>query len=371
MKKITSLVAGIFISTILIAQTPITITSSDMPNENDEVLVSVNNNIGAIDPSLTGANFNWDFSSLTPNVQQFEKFDSPLTFTSPYNYLFNPFNTSYGRNNYEFSTISLPGGTEITAAYDFYKESSSQYKQIGAGFTVNNMPIPFLYAQEDIIYEFPMNHLNTDDCNYKYGLDIPGMGYYGQSGHRVNLVDGWGTLITPFGTFQTLRVISTIDAIDTVYNTSLSAGTNIPRPLKYEFKWLATGKKIPVLKIEATDIAGNITVSNVRYTDSTRAGVPQVGIAENKALGMELAVYPNPCVDEIKVNYKLPTTTHVKISITNVIGKTIANVVDQTQLSGAHQKSISIADLHLNSGIYFINLQTDKFKEIQKIVVSR
>ena len=75
------------------------------------------------------------------------------------------------------------------------------------------------------------------------------MGYYGQSGHRVNLVDGWGTLITPFGTFQTLRVISTIDAIDTVYNTSLSAGTNIPRPLKYEFKWLATGKKIPVLNL--------------------------------------------------------------------------------------------------------------------------
>lgn len=371
MKKITFFIAASFISTALCAQTPITISSSDLPNENDSILVSVNNTIGSNDPSLTGANYNWDFSSLSPNVQQFEKFDSPLDFTSPFNYLFNPFNTSYGRDNYEFATISLPGGTQITEAYDFFKETSSQFRQIGSGFTVNAVPIPFLYSADDIIYEFPVNYLNTDDCNYKYGLDIPGMGYYGQSGHRVNLVDGWGTLITPFGTFQTLRVLSTIDAVDTVYNNSLSAGTNIPRPLKYEFKWLATGKKIPVLKIEATDIAGNITVSNVRYIDSARAGVPQVGIVENSKTDLELGVYPNPCVNELLVNYKLPVTSPVKISITDVLGKTTAVVVDEIQIAGGHKKSISITDLHLNSGIYFLNLQTDKYEEIQKIVLTR
>ncbi len=371
MKKNTFLIAGIFVSALLSAQTAITITSSDMPNADDAVKVSVNNSIGTANPSLTGANYNWDYSSLTPSVQQFEKFDNPLSFTAPYNILFNPFNTSYGRDNYEFSTISFSGGTEITAAYDFYKETSSQFKQIGAGFTVNGVPIPFLYSQDDIIYEFPMNHLNTDNCDYKYGLDIPGMGYYGQSGHRINLVDGWGTLTTPFGTFQTLRVISTIDAVDTVYTTSSGAGINIPLPLKYEFKWLADGMKIPVLKIEARDIAGNIIVSNVRYIDITRSGVPQVGIVENVATNLELAIYPNPCVNEVMVKYNLPTTAHIKIHITDVIGKTIANVTDETQISGTHQKSISIADFNISPGVYFLNLQTDNFKEIQKIVVAR
>lgn len=371
MIKNTFLISCIFISTALNAQTAITITSSDMPNENDAILVSVNNNIGLADPSLTGADYAWDFSALTPNVQQFEKFDSPITFTSPYNFLFNPFNTSYGRDNYEFSSIELSPDTEITDAYDFFKESSSQFKQIGAGFTVNNGPIPFLYSQDDIIYEFPMNYLNTDDCDYKYGVDIPGMGYYGQSGHRINLVDGWGTLTTPFGTFQTLRIKSTIDAIDTIYNNSLAAGANIPRPLQYEFKWLATGKKIPVLKIEASEISGNITVSDVRYTDSTRSGVPQVGILENAASDLGLVVYPNPCVNEVMVKYNLSTATRIKISITNVIGKTIATVIDQTQIAGTHQELISIAALSLSSGVYFLNLQTDNFKEIQKVVVAR
>jgi len=369
MKNNTFLIAGIFISTALNAQ--ITVTSSDMPNADDSVKVSVNNTIGATDPSLTGANYTWDFSSLSPTAQQYERFDSPLNFTAPFNYLFNPFNTSYGRDNYEFTTIQLPGGTQITNAYDFFKETSSQFKQIGSGYTVNGTPIPFLYSQVDVIYEFPMNYLNTDGCDFKYGLDIPGMGYYGQSGHRTNLVDGWGTLTTPFGTFQTLRIKSIINAVDTIYDNSLSVGTNVTRPAKYEFKWLTNGKKIPLLKIDATIIAGIMTVSAVRYIDSTRTGVPQVGIAENAKNNPELIVYPNPCVNDVKLQYNLPTTTTIKISITNILGKTIADVVDETQVSGIHQKSISIADLHLSPGVYFLNFQTNSYKEIQKIVVAR
>lgn len=371
MEKITLLVVGLYIYSGLNAQTPITITASDMPNENDSVLVSVNSTVGASDPLLTGANYNWDYSSLMPTTQQFEKFDAPQTFTSPFNFLFNPGNTSYGRNNYEFASIALPGGTQISAAYDFFKETTSQFKQIGAGYTVNGIPIPFLYAPVDVIYTFPMNHLNTDSCNYKYGLNIPGLGYYGQSGHRVNQVDGWGTLTTPFGTFQTLRVKSSINAVDTIFYNSFGFGTKITRPLKYEFKWLATGMKIPILKIDANVVGGNISVSAVRYIDSSRADVPQVGIVEDAKNNLELTVFPNPCVNDVMLQYNLASTSFVKISITNLVGKTLVDIVDGTQKIGLHRKSISIADCHLSPGIYFLNLQTNNCTEIQKIVVTR
>ncbi|MES2590461.1 MAG: T9SS type A sorting domain-containing protein [Bacteroidota bacterium] len=370
MLKNTLFIISAFFSGTLAAQTPITISSSDMPNENDSILISVNSNIGLSSATSTGANHTWDFSSLTPNTQQIEAFESPLTFTSPFNYLFNPFNTSYGRDNYEFSTIPLPG-TNIDAAFDFYKESSSKYKQIGAGLTINGTPIPFLYSSDDIIYNFPMNYLSTDACDYKYGLTIPGIGYYGQTGHRVNLVDGWGTLTTPFGTFQTLRIKSTIDAVDTVYNNNLAFGTNIQRPLKYEFKWLATGMKIPVLKIEASDVAGNVTVTNVRYIDSTRAGVPQVGINElNNKNGLSSSVYPNPCIEKVTLSYSLQKSSAVTINIIDVLGKTVTVLDNEVQIVGAHHTIIKIADLQLNPGVYFIHLQTEQSREIQKIVVS-
>ncbi len=369
MKKNIVFIVGIFISALLSAQ--ITITSSDMPDENDSILVSVNSTIGAADPSLTGVNYNWGFSSLTPATQQYERFDAPSNFTSPFNFFFNPGNTSYGRDNYEFASLSLPGGTQISAAYDFFKETSSQFKQIGAGYTVNGIPIPFFYSKVDIIYEFPMDYLNSDSCDYKYGLNIPGMGYYGQTGHRSNLIDGWGTLTTPFGIFQTLRVRSTIKAVDTIYYSSFGMGTKISRPLKYEFKWLAAGMKIPVLKIDANDIGGLLNVSAVRYIDSMRTEVPQVGIVENGAINPELSVFPNPCVNEIKLKYNLKESTHVKIIISNVIGETAAEVADEIQIAGTHQKSIIIADIRLTPGVYFLNFQTDNYEEIRKIIVTR
>ncbi len=354
-----------------IAQTAITITSNDLPNENDSIHVSIvgtNDFINVPNPTPTGANHTWDYTSLSPNYQQYERFESPLDFTSPYNFFFNPLNTSYGRNNYEFSAIPLPN-TDISAAYDFFKESSSQLKQIGSGLIVNDIPIPFLYSQNDIIYEFPMTFGSTSNCNYKYGLDIPSVGYYGQSGTRTNVVDGWGTLTTPFGTFQTIRLKSTVDAVDTVYNTSLSFGVNIPRPLKHEYKWLAIGMKIPVLKIETTVIAGNETVSTVRYMDSVRSEVPQVGIAENSKFQLKSSVYPNPSVNEFTIAYQLPVTTTVKILMTDMIGKTIATVINGEQSIGVHKQIVHTADL--TPGVYFLTLQAGGHKEIQKVIVAK
>jgi hypothetical protein len=351
--------AGLFISIALNAQ--ITVSLADTPTAGDSVKVSVNTSVGSSDPTLTGANYTWDYSSLTPTSQQYEKFDTPQSFISPFNFLFNSNNTSYGQNNYEFTTISLPGAS-ITSAYDFYKETGSQLKQVGSGYTINSTPIPFIYSSADVIYNFPIDYLNNDSCDFKFGLPIPNTGYYGETGHRVNIVDGWGEITTPFGTFQVLRLTSTIKAIDSIYSTSLSLGTNVSRPLRYEFKWLAAGMTIPVLKIDANVVAGNLTVTNVRYVDSTRTGVPQVGIAENTLNNLNVTVYPNPCVNEINLKYNLVTATPIKISITDIIGKTVVQVSNENQISGAHQKSISIPDLKLTSGIYFLNLQTTDFK---------
>ncbi|MFY9311326.1 MAG: T9SS type A sorting domain-containing protein [Bacteroidia bacterium] len=353
-----------------IAQNPITFTSNDLPNEYDTVQVSVvapEDFINVPAPTITGASQTWDYSSLTPNYQQFEIFDSPLDFTTPYNYLFNPFNTTYGRNNYEFSAIPLPN-TDISAAYDFFKESSSQLKQIGAGFIINGVPLPFMYDNADILYELPMTFGSNSSSFYKYGLEIPGVGYYGQSGTRTNVVDGWGSLTTPFGTFQTIRLKSTVDAVDTVYNNSLQGGANIPRPLKHEYKWLANGKKIPVLKIETTVIAGNETISTVRYIDSSRSDVPQLGVSEN-TFRLKSNIYPNPCVNELNIAYQLPANSTIKMTLTDMVGKTVVTLLNEKQNTGSYKQRMNTSDLI--PGVYFLILQTGNYKETRKIIVSK
>ncbi|HEY0030098.1 MAG TPA: T9SS type A sorting domain-containing protein [Bacteroidia bacterium] len=357
---------GLFGATALSAQ--ITITSADMPNAGDSVLLSVSNSIGSIDPMLTDSAYTWDYSTLVPTLQRYEKFDSPLTFTVPFNIIFNPVNTSYGNVNNLLTSLPIPGIT-LDEAYDFMKESSSSFKQVGAGYTINGTPLPFMYSASDVLYKFPMNYLDTDSCDYKFGLPIPTLGYYGQSGHRVNVVDGWGTLITPFGTFNTLRVKSTVAAVDTI--NAFGFGTNISRPLRYEYKWLANGKQIPVLQIDASDVGGVVTVTNVQYIDSVISGVPQLGLADNEGNNLNVIVYPNPVIDNTTLHYSLPSKMQVKISIADVVGRRMAIVADEMQNSGTYQKQIAVSELGLTQGIYFLILETDTGTAVQQIVITK
>lgn len=344
------------------AQTPI--YSSDMPNAGDSIKISIAGGIGTSDATLTGANYTWDFSALTPNSSRFEKYDSPFSFQIPYNYIFNPTNTSYGKNNPQ--RTGAVATFSITAAYDFYKETTANFIQVGAAYTINGTPIPFIYSPADTIYRFPMNYLNTDSCNYKYGLGVPTFGYYGQKGHRVNVVDGWGNITTPYGTFSALRLKSTVTSIDTVYYASLFFGTNLPMQTKHEYKWLTTGLKIPLLEIDANVIAGNETITNVAYIDS----VSRVGITEINNIA-NISVFPNPASDQLVLQYHMVSAATVKISICNVLGETMTIVENGKMAIGENLNVINLKELKLSEGIYFVNFESNGSREIKKIIISK
>lgn len=365
-KKYALVITAVFAFSAL-AKAQITITSADMPNPKDSILISIATTVGSNDVKLTGANYSWDYSTLVPTIQRYEVFDAPSSFTSPFNLLFNAFNTSYGKNNYQLKTVPLPG-MKLDAAYDFFKESTADYRQIGAGYTLNGTPIPFLYSPNDIIYKFPMNYLNTDSCDYKFGLPIPGMGYYGQTGHRVNTVDGWGTLITPFGTYTTLRVLSTVAAIDTIYVEAFKMGTKVPRPLKHEYKWFAQNSKIPVLQVDGNVGAGTVTVTNVQYTDSLRSNVPHVGITDIASDAGKFEVYPNPAQDQCFIHYLVKKNASVKIAVSDVTGK-IVMTKEETRMAG--EQLVFLQTDQLSNGIYFIKLECEKASSVQKLIISK
>lgn len=364
-KTYTSILIGLLLTSSA-AEAQITITAADMPNAKDSIILSIASINDSNDVTQTGVNFSWNYSKLVPTLQRYEVFDAPSSFASPYNLLFNPFNTSYGRNNYQLKSIPFPG-MKIDNAYDFFKESTADLRQIGAAYTVNGTPIPFLYSKNDIIYQFPMNYLNQDSCDYKFGLQLPGMGYYGQSGHRVNLVDGWGTLTTPFGTFMTLRVRSAIAAIDTIYIDAFKTGTNIPRPLKHEYKWFAQGSKIPVLQVDANVTGGVVTVTNIQFIDSLRSNVPHVGISDISATGGKFELYPNPAQEQVTVHYLMKVNAPIQLTVTDVTGKTIFSA-QETEAAGEHRINL---DTHaLSNGIYFVRLQCEQASSVQKLIIA-
>ena len=87
MKKIITLFTLVLTATITFAQ--ITITDVDMPSVNDTIRLSLTNNIQSIDPALTGTNYSWNFSTLTPTTQRVDTFFAVSSTPFAYQLFFN------------------------------------------------------------------------------------------------------------------------------------------------------------------------------------------------------------------------------------------------------------------------------------------
>jgi hypothetical protein len=342
----------------------ITITSADMPNADDSVRVSFA--ADPIDPTLTGANYTWNFS-LTPTAQTVQIFVNPLDFTIPYNFIFNPFNTSYGVQQYLPDSIA---GFQPDDAYNYLKESSGDLKKVGQGMTINSIPLPMQYTNPDYIYRFPMNYGNMDSCDAYVEITIPGFGTYAQSIHRVNEVDGWGQLTTPFGTVSSLRIKSMVLTRDSIApeDTTMGGGFAFNRPLAYEYKWFSAGSKIPYLEIDATDLGGGPTVTNIIYQDVYQPGVFQLGVTPTQT-DINLKIFPNPATDFIYVQYTLTNNSDLKFEILDITGRIVETIAYPNQPTGPGMQTISLKNLLLSTGTYFVKISGNGFTNSQKFMV--
>jgi len=246
----------------------ITITSNDLASVNNSIPISVKTSLPGFAPDSTGANYTWDYRSLIPDSQRVVNCVHPATTTYSlyYGFLANYGIYNYTPDQFPFSLL----GTPPTNVYDFYKKTNSYLAILGQGMTISGSGIPAFYSPADRVYKLPLNYGDPADTSTSgFGAPIPGFGYYRKQQTRVTEVDGWGTLLTPFGTFNTLRVKSTLMISDSIYLDTLGFGITIPRQNIIEYKWLAAGMKIPVLEIDATeDFFGGLTVDRVNYQDS-------------------------------------------------------------------------------------------------------
>ena len=68
-------------------------------------------------------------------------------------------------------------------------------------------------------------------------------------------------------------------------------------------------------------------------------------------------LYPNPFNPQINIEYNLPTTSNVSVSIYNVKGQEITKLVDSIQSTGYHK--VTWFATNQNSGIYFVQITAD------------
>lgn len=83
--------------------------------------------------------------------------------------------------------------------------------------------------------------------------------------------------------------------------------------------------------------------------------------------GLELKTYPNPFSSTTMISYNLPSDGKVSISIYNVSGALVAQLVNEQQSIGEHEIVFDAANL--SSGIYFCKVQMGSYNQVEKMSI--
>ncbi len=258
----------IFLSTLLFigyVNAQITINSSDMPSAGESVRTSIAFDFESFDFEETGMDHTWDFSDLNSVMQRESTFIN-VTQTPP---VFWPFFLGSANLATEIQELSAFPELPVDGGYQFFQKTAVRYADIGLGILVGGLPVPLKFNNPDVLYRFPMTVSYSDTTFADLSVGFPDIGHLTIERERISEVDGWGTLHTPYGSFETLRIKSMVAEYDSIYIDTLGQGFATNR-FYTEYKWLGKGHGLPLLAVTADPVFG----SSIIYIDSLRVMPP-------------------------------------------------------------------------------------------------
>ena len=319
----------------------ITIDQNDMPKEGDTLRMSFTTNI-LFDYTKTGLDTTWDFSSLTKMGQQIDTFVNIQNVPPIYLFIFTP---------NLVSTLASPGSLPIPIPdipisnfFNFYKNSAASYSYPGFAFQLSGFPIMMKYNSPDVWYSFPCTFGSTWNSESMSSASLPGLGYYSTQRNRTSQVDGWGNLITPLGTFPTIRIKSQWVEHDSIYLDTLGMGFPFDRNVT-EYKWLGKNQGEPLLQIMVEGLTGTVTAT---YRDV----INHTGI--NEIHKEWIRISPNPSTSSFVICLKKQINA-AELEIFSTEGKMV-----HSELTEFHNgKSNIINSKDLPSGTYFLQIKNE------------
>ena len=121
-----------------------------------------------------------------------------------------------------------------------------------------------VYENSDTTIQFPVVYGNEWTSHTKYGLDLNPAGeniLYNATQSRITTIDGWGTLQTPYDTFENvIRLRSDILRLDTIVQDGIDTITHIADQV--EFMWLDTNYTLPVMTANGIITPGDSIIIN-------------------------------------------------------------------------------------------------------------
>ncbi len=81
---------------------------------------------------------------------------------------------------------------------------------------------------------------------------------------------------------------------------------------------------------------------------------------------------PNPFNPTTNITYELFDASYVKLKVFDLIGKEIVTLVDASQTKGSYTVTFDASKYaNLTSGIYFYKLETERYSEVKKMILTK
>lgn len=316
------------------AYSQIAIVSSDLTSIGDQI-TRYGDTIPTYGPGLSGAGVTWDFSAAV--MDTVITTDVVATSATPYS------------STFSGSDYAMTGnGT----SYLFFIHTATEFITTGAAGdllgTGESIEAPF--TDPLILHQFPRTYESTFDDTYEFQAEADGAAFgvnrvrLTHTGHVYDTTDAYGTLITPTGTYDALRVKSTdytTDVID-VKLFPVAPWTNVSTVMdtSVTYSWHAKEEMLAIAEY-TYDSIGN-------PKQFTYSAVPPVVTVAVKDVDEEIpfVLYPQPASDQLFIKGLNQTGNH-QTQVFSMDGKMVMNEV----LNGS---SINVSGL--KTGMYILRI---------------
>lgn len=266
MKKIYTLLllsAGIIPA---IAQPTLTSSMNFQPGD---MFSFTNMDTVGVTPGASGANVTWNFASLTSgstgSLIYVDAATTPNASTFP---------------NADVAAV------DASSTYQYYSTGSILADEGIYGGTTY-----ITYSDPANFLVFPVSYNDTYTDNFS-GSGSLGGNPVTRTGTTTTTADAHGTLILPFGTYNNVIRLKTVQS-----NTTVTSFGNIIQDITY-YQWYDGTYKFPILQImySTSTFMGTTTPANSVLTSTPTTGIKE---ATNER---SFAMYPNPATSSITIN---------------------------------------------------------------------
>ena len=264
----------------------ISLESSDLTSIGD-VITRYTDTVPAYGPGGEGPNQTWDFSNAVPE-------DTAVT--TVVSVASTGFSSEFPSSDYAM--------TGAGNSYLFFEHDASSMTSTGAAGdlleTGEIIETPF--SDPLLVHEFPRTYGSTFDDTYAFQADADGAAFdvyrirLTHNGHVYDTTDAFGTLITPTGTYDALRIKS-VDFTTSEIEVQLNALFPVWVPFttvedtSTTYTWHAKEEMLAIAEM-AFDSVGN----PARFTYSAVPPVTTVSVS-NQQEEADISVYPQPAND--------------------------------------------------------------------------